>query len=320
MDSNKNKLLIAIIVLAFLSIIVGLVNLAFSSKPTLMPSMSKGQFFKEAKEGAALIKIEGEIHSGYSTYSTTGSDTVLAKLREIGKKPEIKGILLQINSPGGTVGASQAIYEELMYLRKDKKIVASMQDMAASGGYYIAAAADYIYAHPGTITGSIGVIAVSPEISGLLAEWNVKMRVYKEGRYKDILSMFREATEEENFMIQSLLSDTYKRFLSDVARGRNKTEEAVFEMAEGRIFSGEAALEKGLVDGIGGRREAVKKLSELCSYEGEIPILEEEKTPFDKFIEMLDSTNVLFSNKKNIFQSIYKSPVLVIFPYSIGLQ
>ncbi|MCB1192571.1 MAG: signal peptide peptidase SppA [Leptospiraceae bacterium] len=319
MDSNKTKLLISIIVLSFLSIIVGLVNILYSSKTKLVPSVSQGDFFKDTQEGAALIKIEGEIHSGYSTYSTTGADTILAKLREIEKKPGIKGILLQINSPGGTVGASQEIYEELMQLRKNKKIVVTMKDMAASGGYYIASAADYIYAEPGTITGSIGVIAVSPEISGLLTHWNVKMRVYKEGKYKDILSMFRDSTEEEESMIQSLLSDTYKRFLSDVARGRNKSAEAVQEMAEGRIFSGEAALQKGLVDAIGGRREAVKKLSELCSYDGTIPILEEEESPFDKFLDIIGSSNVSFSKEK-ILKSMYKSPVLVIFPYSIGLQ
>ncbi|MBE8310269.1 S49 family peptidase, partial [Leptospira borgpetersenii] len=119
-----------------------------------------------------------------STFESTGSESILQKLRDIEQNPNIKGILIEINSPGGTVGASQEVYNELMRLRKTRKIVVSMKDMAASGGYYIASAADKIFALSGTITGSIGVIAMAPNIKGLLDRYGVKMRTYKEGKYK----------------------------------------------------------------------------------------------------------------------------------------
>ena len=206
---ERNKVTLLFILLALIaSVFVGIFTIV--SQPNSHSRSQKQKFSKDGLVGAVVIKIEGEIHSGKSTYSSTGSDTILSKLREIESKPEIKGILLEINSPGGTVGASQEIFEELMYLRKDKKIVVSMKDLAASGGYYIAAAADYIYAQHGTITGSIGVITMSPNLSGLLEKANIKMNVYKAGKYKDILSMFREHTKEEELIIDSLLDDTYK--------------------------------------------------------------------------------------------------------------
>ncbi|MCE9501852.1 MAG: signal peptide peptidase SppA, partial [Leptospira sp.] len=251
---DKNKAILAIsLILTIISTILGIVNIR--------------------------IRVEGEIHSGRSTYQSTGADTVLAKLRDIGDKPEIKGILLEINSPGGTVAASQEIYQELMHLRKTKKIVVTMKDVAASGGYYIASAADYIFAEHGTLTGSIGVIAISPNIKGLLEKYGVKVRTYKEGKYKDILSMFRDSSAEEDALIQKTLGDTYRRFIEDIAKGRNKTVASIEELAQGKIYSGEDAFRNKLVDDLGGRRESVKKLSELCQYEGEIPIFEEEESP-----------------------------------------
>ncbi|TQE50862.1 signal peptide peptidase SppA, partial [Leptospira borgpetersenii] len=143
------------------------------------------------------------------------SESILQKLRDIEQNPNIKGILIEINSPGGTVGASQEVYNELMRLRKTRKIVVSMKDMAASGGYYIASSADKIFALSGTITGSIGVIAMAPNIKGLLDRYGVKMRTYKEGKYKDSLSLFRDSTPEEDEMIQKMLSDTYNEFVQD---------------------------------------------------------------------------------------------------------
>ncbi|HMV78272.1 MAG TPA: signal peptide peptidase SppA, partial [Leptospiraceae bacterium] len=269
MERNKLALLF-ILIFTVLSTIIGLFNITIQSsagKSSTKLSHSK-KILKEGDASALLLKIEGEIHSGKSTYSSTGADTVLARLREIEDRQDIKGILIEVNSPGGTVAASQEIYEELMLLRKTKKIVVSMKDLAASGGYYIAAAADYIFAESGTITGSIGVITMTPDISGLLDKYNVKMNVYKQGKYKDILSMYKAPSEEEEEIIQNMLKDTYTRFISDVSRGRNIPKADVEKSAEGKIFSGEAALKNHLVDAIGGRREARAKLSELAGSDG----------------------------------------------------
>ncbi len=313
---ERNKVTLSFILLALvISIFIGLFTITSNANPH--SRTQKPKFSKEGSVGAVVIKIEGEIHSGKSTYSSTGADTILSRLRDIENRPEVKGILLEINSPGGTVGASQEIFEELMHLRKEKKIVVSMKDLAASGGYYIASAADYIYAQHGTITGSIGVITMSPNISGLLEKANIKMNVYKAGKYKDLLSMFREHTKEEEFIIDTLLDDTYKRFIKDIVRGRNISKEKVELAAEGRIFSGENAIKHHLVDAIGGRREARQKLSELVEYDGLIPILEEEESPFDRIIQMFGAKISGINGNLPMHTEIYKSPVLLLMPSSL---
>ncbi|WP_423789751.1 signal peptide peptidase SppA [Leptospira perolatii] len=272
-----------------------------------------------SRTGAALVKIDGEIHSGHSTFESTGADTILEQLRSIEEDPNIVGVLIEINSPGGSVGASQEIYRELMHLRKDKniKIVVSMKDIAASGGYYIAAAADKIYALGGTITGSIGVIAIAPNIKGLLDRYGVKVRTFKEGKYKDSLSLFRDNTAEEDDMIQKMLSDTYEEFIEDVSKGRNQTVKFVQALAEGRIYSGHDAFRNKLVDDIGGRREALSELSKLCNYDGTLPLYEEEHNPLDRFFQLLQSKMNGFSSEKALLNELRRSPVLVLYPESI---
>ncbi|MCB1179089.1 MAG: signal peptide peptidase SppA [Leptospiraceae bacterium] len=319
MQSNRS-IISFILILCIISIGLSLFQIIKKSPGNNQQVNTQG-LFNDIKESAILIKIEGEIHSGKSTYSSTGADTILAKLRDINSKENIKGVLIEINSPGGTVAASQEIYEELMKLREKKKIVVSMKDLAASGGYYIAAGANHIFAESGTITGSIGVIAMNPNISGLLERYNVKMNVYKQGKYKDILSMFRDPTEEELSLIQNLLSDTYNKFVSDVSKGRNLSLKEVDKIAQGRIFSGTAAVKNKLVDGIGGRAEALKKLSDLCEFNGILPLQEEEETPFDRFFEILN-TKVnkikIFGEPENlVFEKIYKNPVLLILPNAV---
>ncbi|EPG81919.1 signal peptide peptidase SppA, 36K type [Leptospira santarosai serovar Shermani str. 1342KT] len=286
-----------------MSVLIGLVNISLSATTSKYSRVTGGTFFRTAPIGAALIKVEGEIHSGHSTFESTGSESILQKLRDIEQNPNIKGILIEINSPGGTVGASQEVYNELMRLRKTRKIVVSMKDMAASGGYYIASSADKIFALSGTITGSIGVIAMAPNIKGLLDRYGVKMRTYKEGKYKDSLSLFRDSTPEEDEMIQKMLSDTYNEFIQDVAKGR--------------IYSGQDAFRNKLVDEIGGRKEALEELSRLCQYDGEIPLYEEEESPFDRLFMMLGSKMNSFSTERIFFREFKNSPVLVILPQAI---
>lgn len=311
---ERNRFLLLLVLLTWvLSVVLSLLHFSGSGKS--FHKFSHNKLVRDGLPGIALLKIEGEIHSGRSTYSSTGADTVLARLREIESKPEIKGILVEINSPGGTVGASQEIFEELMNLRKDKKIVVSMKDIAASGGYYIASAADYIFAEHGTITGSIGVITMSPNISGLLEKANIKMNVYKAGKYKDILSMFRENTKEEEEIIRSLLDDTYKRFIKDIVRGRNIAKEKIEVAAEGKIYSGESAVRNNLVDAIGGRREAQKKISELVEYDGILPILEEEESPIDRMLQLMGGSFSGITGKMHA--DIYRSPVLLLMPTAL---
>lgn len=322
MNTNRTILLF-ILIFTFTSTILGMMHIAIQSKSKITKTGNMN-VFKNTLESAVLVKVEGEIHSGKSTYQSTGADTVLDKLREIEDNNDIKGVLIEINSPGGTVGASQEIFEQLMYLRekKNKKVVVSMKDLAASGGYYIASAADYIYTEAGTITGSIGVITVSPNISGLLKKYSIEMRVYKAGKYKDILSMFKDSTEEEVAIIEGLLSDTYNRFIADVARGRKKKVSTIEKLAEGKIYSGEAAVKNKLADEIGGRREAMSKLTELCGV-SHLNLLEEEESPFDRLFSIMGTklNSISGFGGQNTFSIKHlKSPILLIMPSAFSIQ
>jgi len=318
MEKNKLILFLTFFLSAF-GVLVGIVNVGLYSTDSRYSAATGAGFFQAAGVSAALVRIEGEIHSGSSTYGSTGSESVLSRLREIEKTPYIKGILLEINSPGGTVAASQEIFQELMHLRKTKKIVVSMKDMATSGGYYIASAADAIFAQNGTITGSIGVIAISPNLRGLMDRYGVEVRVFKAGKYKDSLSPFRDSNEEEISMINKLLKDTYIRFIEDVARGRNKTVASIEELAEGRIYSGEDAFRNKLVDDIGGRREALKRLSELCQYEGEIPLLQEKQSPLERLLMSLGAKIGIweFPDPVRTFWENNHSPILLMYPANL---
>ncbi|MCX7997971.1 MAG: signal peptide peptidase SppA [Leptospiraceae bacterium] len=283
------------------------------------PKLSKTKVFGDV---IYLLRVEGEIHSGNSTYTTTGAATMVSKLNELEERNEVKAIILEINSPGGTVGASQEIYNTLMRIRSKKKIIVSVKDIAASGGYYIASAANFIFALPGSITGSIGVITMSPNVSGLLQKLNVKMNVYKKGKYKDILSTFKDPTEEEKEIISSLLESTYNRFLEDVAKGRNLSLNEVKKFAEGKIFSGEEALKYKAIDGIGGRKEAQEKITELLELKEDLPIIEDEENPFDKIFEIINNKLDFFLYKETnkILKEIYRTPVLLIMPQSLRLE
>lgn len=317
---EKNKLILFLsFFIAVMGTFIGIVNIGLYSSNKKYSATTGSSFLQSPQISAVLIRIEGEIHSGRSTYSTTGSETILAKLREVGDMPNVKGILIEINSPGGTVAASQEIYNELMHLRKTKKIVVSMKDMATSGGYYIAAASDQIYAESGTITGSIGVIAMSPNIKGLMDRYGVEMRIFKAGKYKDSLSPFRDSTEEEVGLINKLLKDNYNRFIEDVAKGRNKTVASIEELAEGKIYSGDDAFRNKLVDDIGGRREAMTKLAELCQYEGELPLLETKENQFERLLQSIGASTMglRVDDPTQVFWRNNHSPVLLMLPSAI---
>ncbi len=316
MERNQLLLLFTFL-LTLTATLLGIAHIVTDSSSSKFSSGTGGALFQSSEIGAAVIKISGEIHSGESTFDSVGADSVLQELRDLEHDVNVKGILIEINSPGGTVAASQEIYNELLHLRKTKKIVVSMKDVAASGGYYIAAASDYIFAENGTITGSIGVISFSPNFKGLMDRYGVSMRTYKAGKYKDMYSPFRDSTSEEEDIINKQLMDTYHKFVEDVARGRNKTVKSIEELAEGKIYSGEDAFRNKLVDDIGGRREAHAKLSELCQYEGLIPLYEKEVSPLDK---LMMNFGVMFQGNTNTkkMSLILSSPVLVMLPTWLG--
>lgn len=188
-------------------------------------------------------------------------------LREYAKRDDVKAIVLRIDSPGGAVGPSQEIYREVMRIRSTKKVVASMGSVAASGGYYIAAAADKIFANPGTITGSIGVIIEFMNTEELFKKIGVKGTTIKSGRFKDTGSPLREMTEADKKLLGDVVGDIHSQFVTAVAQGRNMKYEEVAVIADGRIFSGAQAMKLGLVDQLGSLDDAIAEVARLAGIE-----------------------------------------------------
>lgn len=221
----------------------------------------------------ALFPIRGTISSdrGDPFGDVAPSATDIVKGLRRAREDNVRAVLLQINSPGGSAAASQEIYDELMLLREetDIPIVASFGDVAASGGYYVASAADHIVSNPSTITGSIGVIVQSNKVFELLNDIGVRAVIVKSGPYKDLLSPFRETTEQEREILQSLVDNVFEQFVAAILRGREIPEAQLRSLADGRIFTGEQALELGLVDSLGNYSDAVDMAAEMAGIEGE---------------------------------------------------
>ena len=212
------------------------------------------------------------------------SSQVLKQIITFAKDKSIKAIILRIDSPGGGVGASQEIYREIIRTREAKKVVVSMGGVAASGGYYIAAAADRIVANPGTITGSIGVIMQYYQYKELADKIGLKQVVIKSGEFKDIGNPDREMTEKDREILNAVITDILSQFVNSVATGRNLPPEQVREIADGRIFTGAMAKKLGLVDQLGNFEDAVALTKKLAGIEGEVNLVYPEK----KRLHLLD--------------------------------
>jgi protease IV len=215
-----------------------------------------------------VVEVEGVI---------TQSRNIIKTLNSYKNNPHIKAIVIRIDSPGGGVAPSQEIYEELIKTRDKKVIIASMGSVAASGGYYIACAAHKIYANPGTITGSIGVIIEFANIEELLDKIGLKSVVVKSGKYKDILSPTRELGKDERDLLQGVIDSIQGQFIDAVALGRDIPRDKITEIADGRIFSGEQAKSLGLVDELGNFDDAIKYSAEKAGISGEPDVVYPEK-------------------------------------------
>lgn len=231
-------------------------------------------------ERVAVLQVSGVIvggkgASGLFGTAVTGADDMMGYLREVRQDPSIKAVVLRINSPGGTTGASQELGMEITRLRESGvKVVASMSDVAASGGYWISACSDYIIASPGTTTGSIGVIMETQDLQGLYEKLGIDSNVFKSGPHKDMGSPARSLTESEKAILQGMVDDMYNQFVDVVAEGRQMERARVLELADGRVFTGRQALEAGLVDELGNYYDALDKAADLAGIEGEPEVIE----------------------------------------------
>ena len=219
-------------------------------------------------EKIAVVEIKGVI---------TQSSEIIEDIRQHRDDDGVKAIILRIDSPGGGVGPSQEIHQEVVKAKKKKKIVTSMGSVAASGGYYIACASDFIVANPGTITGSIGVVMQFSNFEELLKKIGVKGVVLKSGEHKDIGSPFREMTPEEKKIMQGVLDGVHRQFIEAVAEGRKLNRSKVAQIADGRIFTGEQAKELGLVDRMGNLQDTIDFVAKEVRLEGKPTVLYPKK-------------------------------------------
>ena len=228
----------------------------------------------------ALIRVSGVITGGESDHSpfgssSTGSEDLIADLEKARKNKDVKAIVLRINSPGGSAAGSEEVYNEIVRIQKSgKPIYTSMGDVAASGGYYIASACDKIYADANTLTGSIGVIFQTSDLSGLFKKIGINPETIKSGKFKDIGSPNRPITPAERELLQGMIMDIYNNFTKAVADGRKIPIDDVKKIADGRIFTGGQALNAKLIDKIGGLHETIKQAAVAGGISGEPKVVE----------------------------------------------
>ena len=225
-----------------------------------------------------LIEVKGPI---------TESEKTVRDLHRFGEDDAIKAVIVRVDSPGGAVAPSQEIQAEIERIKERKPVVVSMGNLAASGGYYVATAATRIVANPGTITGSIGVIAQLPNVSEIADRIGFQVNTVKSGAAKDVGNPFRPFTESDRAIYQSVIDDVHKQFVGAVVAGRNLPEEDVRAIADGRVLTGEQAMEAGLVDELGNFQDAVSLAGELGGVEGEPRLVEPRKHdtfPFERLL------------------------------------
>ena len=242
------------------------------------------------KEKIAMVEVNGAILDSYD---------IVRQIRTYRRDDEIKGIIIRIDSPGGAVAPSQEIYDEILKVRADKKkIYTSMGSLAASGGYYIASASDRIFANPGTLTGSIGVIMAFSNAEKLMNKIGLRPEVVKSGKFKDTGSPLRAMTKKERQYLQSVVNDVHQQFVEAVAKGRNMDIKEAGKFADGRIFTGRKAHEMKLVDDLGGLELTISKLGEALGIEGRPKVVYEE--PEESFMDWLLSSKVSENLQSNL--------------------
>lgn len=255
-------------VLIGLGVVVGLLTFFF------VMLMILGHYARGREDGfvygdkIGIVEINGEI---------TQSFPVIEELQQYLDDTKVKAIILRIDSPGGGVGPAQEIYREVIKIRAKKKVVTSMGSVAASGGYYIASASNYIVANPGTLTGSIGVIMQFATFEELLKKIGIKGVVLKSGEHKDIGSPFREMTPQEKTLMQDVLDNVHHQFIQAVAEGRKMDKAKIEEIADGRIFTGEQAKGLGLVDEMGNLQDTIDITAKMVGILGKPNVIYPKK-------------------------------------------
>lgn len=285
----------------FLSLIfTGLVFVGISFLALLM-FFKSGSFeytVSGSGEKIGIVEISDAIFS---------SEKTVEQIKKFREDKSIKAIILRINSPGGGVAASQEIYDEVKRTRESGKIiVTSMGSICASGGYYIACGSSLLVGNPGTLTGSIGVIAQFLTMKDLAEKLGIKETTIKSGEYKDAGNPFRDVSEKDKIYFQDIVNNTFEQFFNVVASERKLVPDSLKKFADGRVFTGLQAKEYGLIDSLGSFQDAVRMTATLAGIEGE-PRLIREKKKFSFFEEMF---GMKFEDVTNIKEKLFEEPIL----------
>ncbi|MBN2384505.1 signal peptide peptidase SppA [bacterium] len=294
---KSNGIMMAILAFCIVASVIGLVKLfRTETSPAVDTTEIASPFFSSFLNkgpGIGVVKVYGPIftqsESSFIAIPDQGADGIVRNLEKFRKDSRVKAVVLRVNSPGGTIGASQEITDAVIRLKEDgKKVIVSMGDMAASGGYYIAAMADKIVANRGTVTGSIGVLTAGYNFSELMKKYGVRMNVIKQGKNKDLMAFWRDMEPEERQILENLGKYAYNQFLEIVSKGRNIPKEELLKIADGRVMTGEQALEVGLVDTLGGFADAVKIAATEVGLDPDNPnLIVTPENSFQRFFEML---------------------------------
>ncbi len=284
----SKKLTLTLIVLYAISVLAAVVILIRRPVGTgMMISLKSPRVLSQ--DAVAVVRIHGPISISYkSTLRLSAHERIIKSIRSLAKRTDVKAVVLRINSPGGSVAAVQEIYNEVINLRKNgKTVVASLGDIAASGAYYIASAADRIVSNPGTLTGSVGVIFELIQAQELMKKIGVRIETIKSGKHKDIGSFSRELTVEEREIFRSLINNAYEQFINAIVEGRNMPKDKVLSFADGRIFTGAQAKNLGIVDELGNESAAIKTATELAGIKG-TPRIIYERDPIEEFFSSIN--------------------------------
>ncbi len=281
--------------LAFLGgLVLFLILLSF-----IFALLAKYKYLHFGKPKIGVLEIKGVI---------LDSDEYLSAIKEFRTRQDVKAVLVRVESPGGAIGPTQELFEELKKLRKEKPIYVSMGGVSASGGYYVSLAGEKIFANPGTITGSIGVVIELPNLEKLFEKLGIKSETIKSGEFKDTGSIYRGLTKEEREYLRSKVNKLHEQFVRAVAEERKLPLEKVRSLADGRIYTGEEAKALKLVDELGNYYTALEELKRRVNLkEVEIVILPRKKGFWERFFEEKTSLSV-----EKLIQSLYFQPFYII--------
>lgn len=294
MSETKNKALLGVLILIIVFFLI-LMIFSFYTINIFKGESDVGLNFSNGTDKIAVVEISGVIMDSKDT---------IEKLEMAKKNKDIKAIIVRVDSPGGAVGPSQEIYQEMIHIDSDKEkgkpVYASFGSIAASGGYYVGSAARKIYSNPGTLTGSIGVIMQFVDLSKLYEWAKINPNTLKAGRYKDIGSPNRDMTEEERDLMNGMLGKVHQQFIQHILdKRKDKIKGKIQDHAQGQIFSGQEAFELGLVDELAGLWQAARSIHKELKLQGEPELIYVKKKKKFSFLEMVEDLEGKFSALKN---------------------